>query len=241
MVNIYVGPDQKRWSLHRNLLCHHSSFFEAEFCGHEVARKDGEDLRLDLPDDDPAGFELLVKWLYQGELDGIDPKLADEEKYELAVGNLNLYMLCDKFDLHVLKNQAMDTYRQGLCEAGLVPDAQETDEIYRKVPRDSPCRRLMTDIAARQIMDPAVPNAAEKYRQCFENNTDFAVDLVNAIRGMSGGILFDDPTAENGCLYHDHTDGSTCRPTKSSERGSDSLPEKTAGEALPTSDRPHRI
>ncbi|WPG98650.1 Hypothetical protein R9X50_00144300 [Acrodontium crateriforme] len=215
MVEISVGPEQKRWSLHRDLLCHHSSFFEVEFCGHEVMRRDDQDLRLDLPDEDPADFELLVKSLYHGELDGIDSNLTEEEIYELAVKNLKLYLLCEKFYLNVLKNQAMDTYRQGLYQAGLVPDAQETDEIYRQVPRDSPCRRLMTDIAARQIMDPAVTNGADKYRQCFENNPDFAVDLVNAIRRMSGGILFDDPTAESGCLYHDHTDGSTCRSAKS--------------------------
>jgi len=69
----------------------------------------------------------------------------------------------------------------------------------------------MTKIAARQIMDPDVDKDAESYRKCFENNPDFAVEMVNAIRYMSGGMLFDDPTAAaDECKYHDHSDGNSC-------------------------------
>ena len=210
-VDIYVGPDRRHWSLHRNLLCHHSSYFETEFQGHEVpksGKSDGEN-KLELPDDDPKGFELLVKWLYQGQLEDL-PQGSDEDKYNSAVACHNLYILCDKFDMINLKNLAMDQYRRGLNEAQLVPDADEINEIYRASPIDSPFRRLMTKIAARQIMDPEVDKDAQTYRKCFEDNADFAVEMVNAIRYMSGGMLFDDPTEDKGCEYHDHSDGSSC-------------------------------
>ena len=211
-VDVYVGPDQKHWSLHKNLLCHHSSYFETEFQGHEVPKKQDAHMhnRLELPDDDPRGFELLVKWLYQGQLDDAS-HMSDEARYDYAVACYKLYQLCDKFDMILLKNLAMDSYRSNLHAAQLVPDADEINEIYRACPSGSPFRKLMTKIAARQIMDPGTEKDAEGYRCCFEGNPDFAVEMVNAIRNMSGGMLFDDPTEDETCEeWHDHRDGSEC-------------------------------
>lgn len=209
-VDIYVGREKKHWSLHKNLLCHHSSYFETEFQGHEVPKKEEHAPSHYLPDDDPRGFELLVKWLYQGHLDDAS-HMTDEDKYEYAVACQKLYQLCDKFDMIHVKNLAMDSYRQNLNAAQLVPDADEINEIYRASPIGSPFRKLMAKIAARQIMDPGVDKDADSYRVCFDGNPDFAVDMINSIRYMSGGILFDDPTEQEDCLqWHDHRDGTGC-------------------------------
>ena len=96
MIDIYVGADRRHRSLHRNLLCHHSEALENELLGdaNSNSRKD----RLDPTDHDPAGFELLVKWLYQGCLDVSD--FADaNQKYDYVVNCHRLYLLCDRFDM----------------------------------------------------------------------------------------------------------------------------------------------
>jgi len=217
MIDVYVGESKRHWSLHRNLLCHHSETLENELLGDADGhtRKD----RLDLPDYNPAGFELLVKWLYQGSLDDVSDMADANQKYEYAVSCHRLYLLCDRFDMLQLKNVAMDQYRKGLNEAELVPDADEIDDIYRKSPTGSPFRTLMTRIAARQIMDPGSERDVETYRECFENNPDFAIDLVKAIRSGTGGMLFDDPTDEgHECDYHDHEAGPNCH-TKGKGKG----------------------
>ena len=201
--------------LHRNLLSHHSSFFEPgrfRSGDSEKGNVHGEDDRLDLPDDDPRGFEMLVQWLYQGELQAA-AHLDDEGKYDYAVACHKLYLLCDKFDMPKLKNVAMDRYRQCLNESHLVPDSDEINEIYRASPPGSAFRSLMVKIAARQIMDPEATRDAETYRTCLENNPSFAIELVNAIKHMSGGILFEDPTSGNVCAYHDHRDTARCQAT----------------------------
>ncbi|KAH8725661.1 hypothetical protein GQ44DRAFT_796789 [Phaeosphaeriaceae sp. PMI808] len=209
MIDIYVGEGRRHWALHRNLLCHHSELLEAELegDGKDTKRKD----KLELPEHDPAGFELLVKWLYQGKLDHVSDIADTGQKYDYAVNCHKLYLLCDRLDIPQLKNVAMDQYRQGLNEAELVPDADEIDEIYRKSPSTSPFRQLMTRIAARQIMDPGSERGVETYRQCFDNNPNFAIDLVKAIKHGTGGMLFEDPTEpSNPCEYHDHKDGPNC-------------------------------
>ncbi|KZM22707.1 uncharacterized protein EKO05_0000753 [Ascochyta rabiei] len=212
MIDVYVGNARRRWTLHRTLLCHHSAQLEAELEGNH----DGHDARdaldaLELPDHDPAGFELLVKWLYQGRLDDVSDLADATQKYEHAVHCHALYLLCHRFDMPQLKNVAMDQFRKGLHEAELVPDPDEIDDLYRKTPAGSPFRRLLVQIAARQIMDPDSNRDVETYRQCFEHNASFALELVNAIRQGSGGMLLDDPTASgNECAYHDHQDAPHC-------------------------------
>jgi len=207
MLDVFVGAARRHWALHRNLLCHHSERLEAELHGDGNKQHD----RLELPEHDPAGFELLVKWLYQGKLDDVTDMADANQKYDYAVSCHKLYLLCDRFDMPQLKNVAMDQYRKGLNQAELVPDADEIADIYRQSPAGSPFRRLMTRIAARQIMDPASERDVETYRQCFESNSDFAIDMVKAIKHGTGGMLFDDPTdTGNECDYHDHDAGPNC-------------------------------
>ncbi|KAF2427234.1 hypothetical protein EJ08DRAFT_359382 [Tothia fuscella] len=216
-ITVGEGANQRQWSLHRNLLCYHSEYLKAELqhsantTPKSKTKGASENLRLDLEKDDPAGFELLVKWLYQGKLDDVSSITDDQEKYNYAVACQKLHNLCDRFEMPKLKNFAIDQYRKGLSEAGLVPDAEELNTIYRQSAKASPFRNLMVKIAARQIMDPDSDKNAESYRQCFENNSEFAIDLVNAIKSGTGGILFDDPTGgTNNCEFHDHANGPNC-------------------------------
>jgi hypothetical protein len=209
MIDIYVGEAKRHWALHRNLLCHHSEQLETEIEG-DGSRHPRKDT-LELPEHDPAGFELLVKWLYQGKLDDVSDMADAMQKYDYAVSCHKLYLLCDRLDMPQLKNVAMDQYRKGLNQAELVPDPNEINDIYRQSPPGSPFRKLMARVAARQIMDPASQRNIESYRQCFDKNPEFAIDLVKAIRHGTGGMLFEDPTeVGNPCKYHDHEDGPNC-------------------------------
>lgn len=197
MVDVYVGSQRRHWSVHRRLLCHHASSYS----------EDSDDNNLELPDDDSKAFELLVKWLYQGAIDDVSALESEEKKYECAVQCYKLWLLCDKLGIEALKDVAFEQYKRRLYEAQLVPDPDEICEIYGSSTSGSPFKRLMTRIAARQIMDPAVEKDAETYRSCFEGEGggDFAVDMVNCIRYMSGGMLFEDPTAEG---YREESKGS---------------------------------
>ncbi|KAI9830921.1 MAG: hypothetical protein M1819_005303 [Sarea resinae] len=214
-LDIYVGEEKHHWSLHRNLLVHHSPFFEEGFSG-DLKKKQQT---LELPEEDPRGFELLVKYLYQGTLAPV-ADLPDDKKWDYAVSCQKLYVLCEKLQMPSLKNRAIDQYRHGMYEAGLVPDPEEIKPIYEKAAPGTPLRKLMTKIAARQIMDPEQDKDASSYRCCFEGDPEFAVDLVNAIREGAGGSLFPDPTSEETqCTFHEHEDGQTCDNTNGNGSG----------------------
>lgn len=169
--------------------------------------KDGQ---LELPDEDIGAFELLVKWLYQGHIEDVS-MMPTEHKWEYAETCQKLYLLCERIGLLPLKNMAIDQFRKGCHEARLVPGAEEMKPIYEKTAPSSPFRKLVSKIAARQIMDPDSTKDASIYRVCFEATPEFAIDLINAIKEGSGGSLFDDPTEGNSCRFHEHINGESCQ------------------------------
>lgn len=206
LMDVYVGESKRHWALHRNLLCHHSSFFK-DFVDEDTKKKPGG--KLELTGYDPRAFELLVKWLYQGKIDDVSDMPMDK-KWDYADACQKLYLLCDKIGLPQLKNFAIDQFRKGCFEAGLVPGPEEMKPIYDSTPCSSPFRKLVSKIAARQIMDPHGQNDAGKYREVLQGSPDFAIDVINAIKEGTGGKLFADPTEENGCAYHEHGNGQLC-------------------------------
>lgn len=211
LLEVVVGSEQKRWHLHHNLLRYHSKFFEEDdvVIGEPERIRDG---KVELPDEDPAAFRILVKWLYQGHIDDVSTKIKDQ-KWDYAFACQNLYLLCDRLGIPELKNQAIDQFRKGCFETRLVPGAEEIRPIYHRTAPNSPFRKLVSKIAARQIMDPDSKRDASMYRNCFRDAPDFAVDVLNAIRESTEGSLLDDPTDGNGCRYHEHSNGESCHKT----------------------------
>jgi hypothetical protein len=216
-VDVYLGEEKRHWTLHANLLSFHSEYLQKELAQQWDSRGGSNDkpdsnpgLRLDLPEHDPKGFELLVKWFYQGRLDDVVDMRDPQEKYDHAAACQRLYALCEQFGITSLMNQAMDQYRKGLRDAGLVPDAGEMSDIYSRSHIGSPFRTLMTRIAARQIMDPDSDKDAVDYRECFASSPDFAIQLINAIKRDTGGLELGDPTEAEGCDYHLHAPDMIC-------------------------------
>ncbi|KAK5304578.1 hypothetical protein LTR99_003641 [Exophiala xenobiotica] len=211
LLEISVGPDGRQWMLHQSLLIHHTRFFDESYTvnGEHKRIKDG---KLELRDQDPSAFELLLKWLYQGKIDDVS-WMPKDVKWDYAFTCQKLYLLCEAIGLQELKNLAIDQFRRGCHEAGLVPGPEEMKPIYEHTQPSSPFRKLVSRIAARQIMDPASEKDASSYKDCFVLSPDFAVDVINAIKESTGGSLFDDPTEGNSCRYHEHDDGETCHKT----------------------------
>lgn len=211
LLEITVGAERKSWHIHHNLLRHHSKYFDDDnlINGEEKRIRDG---KVDLPEEDPSAFRVFVKWLYQGRIDDVSTLKADQ-KWNYAFACQNLYILCEKIGMHELKNQAIDQFRKGCYETRLVPGGDEIRPIYNRTAANSPFRKLVSRIAARQIMDPDSRRDASMYLECFKAAPNFAVDVLNAIREGTEGVLLDDPTEGNSCRYHEHVNGETCCKT----------------------------
>lgn len=100
MIDVLVGEEKRVFRVHRNLLCHQSEQLQSELEGDGKKRPD----KLELGQYDPKGFELMVKWLYQGKLDDVSEFADPNQKYEYAVNCYHLWRLADRFGLPQLQN-----------------------------------------------------------------------------------------------------------------------------------------
>ena len=167
-----------------------------------------DNLSLSFADINPEAFSLFVKYLYQGTLTPV-LGLPSSSHWPYAFLCQQLYSLASSLRMPALQNALMDQFRQGCHAAGLVPGADEIALVYKSTESGSEMRKLTSQIAARQIMDPDNEREARGYKECFEIS-EFGVDVVEAIRRGVGGVLLEDPMERKGCAYHVHDNGGRC-------------------------------
>ncbi|KAI4612467.1 hypothetical protein J4E80_007201 [Alternaria sp. BMP 0032] len=60
IVTIFIGPEKKRYNIHKDIICHHSEYFRTAFNGRWKESDEGvtlEDVEVDV-------FNVFVHWLY---------------------------------------------------------------------------------------------------------------------------------------------------------------------------------
>ena len=73
MINLYVGPERKRFVVHKKLLTSQSAFFDKALNGGFMEADKGS---IHLEEDDAASVALLVGFLYRGTIPGTDKKVG---------------------------------------------------------------------------------------------------------------------------------------------------------------------
>lgn len=69
IVDVYVGPERKRYVVHKNLLTAESDYFKGALLGSFM---EAEENSIYLKEEDPAAVALLIAWLYHGIIPGTE-------------------------------------------------------------------------------------------------------------------------------------------------------------------------
>ncbi|KAK3642401.1 hypothetical protein LTR56_010754 [Elasticomyces elasticus] len=138
-VRVLVGPEAKGFTVHKDLICRRSPFFEAAASARWTR---GLNKNIELSDDDPEAFAAYLAYLYRAEL----PMLDEEQGTKHLWHNLaDLYILADKLRDLKTANDVIDE----ILEYSDLLDKAPTLTIIRKVydvTSDScPLRRLLVD------------------------------------------------------------------------------------------------
>ncbi|KAI9787297.1 MAG: hypothetical protein M1835_002816 [Candelina submexicana] len=75
-VDVHVGPNRVHFQLPKDILCRQFSYFDKALNGDF---REGEEQRLELPDEDVKTFRELLKWMLTGRLDAISTELVMED------------------------------------------------------------------------------------------------------------------------------------------------------------------
>ena len=149
VITVYVGPQRKKWTVHLDLICSLSPFFDKAIHGSFAESRSKE---IDLPEDLPEVFEILVQRLYGGSLRtrlliGVDLISGGRHCCELFT---KYYRLVDKLLLpNIFKIEAIDEF---LCcklqYTRFVTSAPDMSELMQNIPGFDPAHKLMLDLAA---------------------------------------------------------------------------------------------
>ena len=162
---------------------------------------------------------------------------AQEDTYPEDIrSHLKLYVLADKLDMRVLKNQTIDA----IIRAGYVAQRpintgwsrswytssyfrfhpETIIWIYQNTLPGSPLRRLASTSAAYTILLKRVN--VNYYEDCLHK--EFLIDLVNAMQDHAESAILSRTTSLGSeCLYHDHSGDEVCQPDAAGSLSVDQL------------------
>lgn len=220
IVNIFVGPDKQLFRAHRAIMSNASPYFAAIFNGNF---KEGVEGCLELPEEKPEIFAVIIKSIYQGSLDSnslrimlgdysdfhvpyVDSDNDDNDAAADIVRNpdilhdpdIRVYLSTDKYQLTGFKNAVMDLMRDEMGKRGQKFEADAIRYIYDNTLQRSPPRIFLVRKVAHDIVSDAARLA--RFEEVMESYHRFALDLVNELRK---GSTIADPC--HGCSedYHE--------------------------------------
>ncbi|KFX92978.1 hypothetical protein V490_05062 [Pseudogymnoascus sp. VKM F-3557] len=126
--SIFVGEDMQEWIIPVDLLCFHSPYFNSVLQGGLWKE---ENMTVELVDEDPETFELIVEWLYTHEI-----KTSNRDNLSIHTEEpsfwilLNAWMLADFLEMRKLQNVIMKLMHERVSFYNDVPLGEFSDAYH---------------------------------------------------------------------------------------------------------------
>jgi len=183
MITVLVGPLHKEFKVHRDIICVESKYFAAACSEHWLA-KDGV---VKLPEDEPAIFELVLKFLYSDSLP--DDVLIEYLTFTAISAELRLYVLADKLQYTSLLQRLDEAFSRLVYggpendEPNTVLKANEVQYVYENTPSSSGLRKTVAHSVAVALANK-MTTVHEVHELCIsmpELGTDLITELTYGV------------------------------------------------------------
>ena len=142
MVEIYVGSPQKKYVLHKNLICKASPFFEKMF---NDSFEESETQKGYLKKESAYAFEIFVFRIYSNRFPEHTTTILGHRPFLQAL--FDFYLLADKILLpKKLKTEAIDMFIRLRASSKFVIEESCVNEVLASTAEDCPMRRLIIEI-----------------------------------------------------------------------------------------------
>lgn len=173
MVDIYVGPSNTHWILHKKLLCYRSQFFRNIFNPRGKNNKTTENSVYGLPDEEDEPFRLFVGWLYSERVP------APKEEKDLSP-LLDVYLMAEKWEIRRLVLEVLDVVREFYRVEDSWPSLRRVQYVYANTEKESPMRVLLVQCVARMLVTgQGVPG---HWENALRKNGQLAVDIILCVQ-----------------------------------------------------------
>lgn len=167
MVTIQVGPSQRSFYIHHELLCRYSLFFRDKL--RNSSYHGGQGTVISLEDDHETSFAVFAEWLFLGEDCDTGKILEDtlmdsqngtgtgtgtgktmrtmaHDPYDFSL-QFRCYQLADKLQAPGFKNQIMEEiqYHGEFCDREL-PTMEQLRFVHERFGRDDPLWRFCVNV-----------------------------------------------------------------------------------------------
>jgi hypothetical protein len=205
VITVLVGKSKASYTLHKDLLCTHSPFFENCLRSNFLEKQRDQ---VELPEDSPEVFEHFVNWIYREDV--IKP--TGQTSLELAI---HTYVFADKLCMPAFKNRLMSSIR-----AYHESTAVHLDTMLLWCTLDVPDTLPLGHFLRDQIGFDMIRHPRKYFLRCNGNAKRGDVDSVAEDHGpLVSDLLwaalqaahqkYDDPALRKGCHYHEHKAGDT--------------------------------
>ena len=200
VITILVGPSKTSYTLHKDLLCANSPFFEKCLKSSFLEKQKDQ---VELPEDSPEVFEHFVNWIYREDV--FEP--TDEPSVELAI---HTYVFADKLCMPTFKNRLMTKIR-AYHRANAIP--LDTLLLWRtlEVPETLPLGQFLYDQVGYDMVRHPRKYFLRSNGSARRGDVDsFAEDHGPLVADLLWAVLqaanqkYDDPARREGCHYHEH-------------------------------------
>ncbi|KAK5159717.1 hypothetical protein BJ546DRAFT_950332 [Cryomyces antarcticus] len=207
IVTVRVGTGNDEFSVHEELVCASSPFFEAAMKPHW---KEAKDRLVELPEDTAEIFGIYIQWLYTKGIASLPEDPSSDsflgEGYSLLA---SAYVLGEKLQDIAFKNDVVDaimaeSFNLNPNGQRLFPGCHHIKIIYDGTPKSSLARRLLVDMYVRHGTGTWISDS------CTTLPRDFLVDLAIAQyqhRTNSKGVV---PNMADTSAYHERGESGQC-------------------------------
>ncbi|TVY36838.1 hypothetical protein LOCC1_G007065 [Lachnellula occidentalis] len=204
MVTLFVGEKEARFTVHKEILCNKIPYFEKMFKGSFQEATTNE---ARFPEDDPQSFDVLVGWVYEGELRSLIKEEHADGEGSLAWSPGRFYALADKLCLPQLMDETIDMQRQwGRHYGYLIPPA-ELQRGYEVAAPGTPYWHYLALYCAYGIIH--THNwLLEDLSAFLAKAPDLNLEVMKILRENVGNI--DDPDEDENCAFHTHSKDVPC-------------------------------
>lgn len=232
ITTVLVGPHETKFIVHKHILCQ-VPFFEVCLNSNMWEAKENV---VKLPEDTPAGFDLVVKWLYKGCF-GLDlgPELRKHAvssvvgpgEFKSAANAIvrsamvDAYVMADKFCMEELKNFAIDRIHESTAlqrddgrRAICLPGFELFKLVVDTYDSEDGLYRLFAELLAAfvhglnnwETFKSGNPKFMEDFLTKYTKYSMFLIDALKTYPAGSFGDLFN----KSSCRWHVHDETSKC-------------------------------
>jgi len=152
-IKIIVGPDEVVFHVHRERLCHYSTYFAGALGGAWQESQEGT-IKLE---DSVVTFKYFVDWLYSGEF---DIHFNEGDNVMTSRELCELWVFADKRGVPLLQNAAIDALHPRMRSLSELDEANVAF-VYDNTTEKSKLRRLFVDNYAILDIRSAFPSENE--------------------------------------------------------------------------------